>query len=118
MAKLAGVPESVLERARQIATQLNENDILGHTKDIDAATVYEEPIYNYGIEQQTKSKRKCRHKTEAEKMGQLSLFGTNNSNIKTDDIILELHDLDLSNTTPIDAMNILYKMQTRLRERI
>lgn len=119
VAKLAGVPESVLQRARQIAAQLNENDILGHTKDIDTETVYEEePVYNYGIEQQIKSKKKCRHKTEAEKMGQLSLFGTNNSNIKTDDIILELHDLDLSSTTPIDAMNILYKMQTRLRERI
>ncbi len=51
-------------------------------------------------------------------MGQLSLFGTNNQNIKTDDIIIELHDLDLSNTTPIDAMNILYKMQAKLRERM
>ena len=62
--------------------------------------------------------QKAESRTEEEKMGQLSLFGTNNRNIKTDDIIIELHDLDLSNITPIDAMNILYKMQTKLRNRI
>ncbi len=120
VAKLAGVPEGVLERARQIAAKLNENDILGRTKETGAES--EIPDYNYGIEQQTRTKKKNRHKaerkTEPSKMEQLSLFGTNNSNIKLDDIILELHDLDLSTTTPIDAMNILYKMQTKLRERI
>lgn len=116
VAKLAGVPESVLERAKQIAAQLSDNDILRHAKEIDAC-MKPEPIYNYGIEQQAKSKKKKR-KTEHEKMAQLSLFGTNNENIKTDDIILELHDLDLSNTTPIDAMNILYRMQEKLRDRI
>lgn len=116
VAKLAGVPESVLERAKQIAAQLSDNDILGRAKEIDAY-MEPEPIYNYGIEQQARPKKKKR-KTEHEKMAQLSLFGTNNENIKTDDIILELHDLDLSNTTPIDAMNILYRMQEKLRDRI
>ena len=51
-------------------------------------------------------------------MGQLSLFDTTNSNVKTDDIIIELHDLDISTTTPIEAMNILYKLQTKLKERM
>lgn len=109
VAKLAGVPESVLERAREIAAKLSENDILCHTKE-------PEPVYNYGIEQQAKSKK--RRRRTVPKMSQLSLFGANNENIKTDDIILELHDIDLSNTTPIDAMNILYRMQEKLRERI
>ena len=120
VAKLAGVPESVLKRAREIAAQLSEHDIMGHAKDIDVEMEYEPPAYNYGIEQQTKRKarRKPESEIESEKMGQLSLFGTNNQNIKTDDIIIELHDLDLSNTTPIDAMNILYKMQAKLRERM
>ncbi len=120
VAKLAGVPESVLKRAREIAAQLSEHDIMGHAKDIDIEMEYDPPAYNYGIEQQTKRKarRKPESEIESEKMGQLSLFGTNNQNIKTDDIIIELHDLDLSNTTPIDAMNILYKMQAKLRERM
>ena len=83
---------------------------------------YEIPDYEYGIEQQTKKTRKVRQKSELEKeseeLGQLSLFDSTNTNIKTDDIIVELHDLDLAMTTPIDAMNILYKMQTKLRERM
>lgn len=123
VAKLAGVPESVLVRAREIAAKLSENDIMEHAKDIDTGMETDDniPEIYYGVEQQEakkKKRRKTESETEAEKMGQLSLFGTNNGNIKTDDIIIELHDLDLSNITPIDAMNILYKMQTKLRNRI
>lgn len=120
VAKLAGVPENVLHRAREIVDELSNNDIAEKARDIFVE--YEIPDYEYGIEQQTKKSRKVRHKSETEKeseeLGQLSLFDTTNTNIKTDDIIVELHDLDLSTTTPIDAMNILYKMQTKLRERM
>ena len=120
VAKLAGVPENVLKRAREIVDELSNNDIAEKAKDI--AVEYEIPDYEYGIEQQTKKPRKVRKKTESEieseKMGQISLFDGYQPNVKTDDIIYELHDLDLSNTTPIDAMNILYKMQTKLRERM
>ncbi len=120
VAKLAGVPENVLQRAREIVEELSNNDIAEKARDIFVE--YEIPDYEYGIEQQTKKARKVRQKTESEKeseeLGQLSLFDTTNTNIKTDDIIVELHDLDLAMTTPIDAMNILYKMQTKLRERM
>ena len=120
VAKLAGVPENVLKRAREIVDELSNNDIAEKAKDI--AVEYEIPDYEYGIEQQTKKPRKVRKKTESEieseKMGQISLFDGYQPNVKTDDIIYELHDLDLSTTTPIDAMNILYKMQTKLRERM
>ena len=120
VAKLAGVPENVLQRAREIVEELSNNDIAEKARDIFVE--YEIPDYEYGIEQQTKKARKVRQKSESEKeseeLGQLSLFDTTNTNIKTDDIIVELHDLDLAMTTPIDAMNILYKMQTKLRERM
>ena len=46
------------------------------------------------------------------------MFDTSNTNIKMDDIILELHDINLSDTTPIEALNILYKMQEKLKERM
>ena len=98
---------------------MSDNDITERAKEIEVE--YDVPDYQYGIEQQTK-KRRGRKKTpseiESEQLGQLSLFGTTNSNVKTDDIIIQLHDLDLSNTTPIDAMNILYKLQTKLKERM
>lgn len=118
VAKLAGVPDSVLKRAREIVQQLSDHDIASKAKDIEVE--YEIPDYDYGIEQQ--SKRKVRKKTaseiESEKLGQLSLFDTSNTNIKMDDIILELHDINLSDTTPIEALNILYKMQEKLKERM
>lgn len=123
VAKLAGVPESVLVRAREIAEQLSENDVMANAKDIDIDlnADYSLPGNSYGVEQQEARKRKrqkAENQAEEEKMGQLSLFGTDNGNIKTDDIIIELHDLDLANITPIDALNVLYKMQTKLRNRV
>ena len=120
VAKLAGVPERVLHRAKEIVEQLSDHDIAAKAKEIDVE--YEIPDYNYGIEQQTKTKRRARKKTasevESEELGQISLFDSSNSNIKTEDIIVELHDLDLSVITPIEAMNVLYKMQTKLKERL
>ncbi|MCI5640262.1 MAG: DNA mismatch repair protein MutS [Lachnospiraceae bacterium] len=116
VAKLAGVPESVLDRAKELVEQLSDNDITRKAKDIEVETEESLPEYPYGVEQQSGGKK--RKKKKHEDMEQLSLFDTSNTNIKMDDIILELHDLDLSATTPIDAMNILYRMQMKLRERM
>lgn len=120
VAKLAGVPENVLQRAREIVEQLSDNDIASRAKEIDVE--YEIPDYPYGIKQQTEPKRKVRKKTaletESEELGQMSLFDSSNTEIKTDDIIVELHELDLTATTPIEALNILYKLQVKLKERI
>lgn len=120
VAKLAGVPENVLRRAREIVEQLSDNDIASRAKDIDVE--FEIPDYPYGIKQQTEPKRKVRKKTaleaESEELGQMSFFDSSNTELKTDDIIVELHELDLSATTPIEALNILYKMQVKLKERI
>ena len=44
---------------------------------------------------------------------QLSLFDT----VKDDDIIRELGELELGNMTPIDALNTLYRLQTKLKNR-
>ena len=46
-------------------------------------------------------------------MIQMSLFDT----VKDDDIINELKELDISNMTPMDALNTLYKLQNKLRNR-
>ena len=46
-------------------------------------------------------------------MPQLSFFDT----VKDDDIIRELDSLELSTMTPLDAMNTLYRLQTKLKNR-
>ena len=51
VAKLAGVPENVLKRAREIVQQLSDHDIASKAKDIEVE--YEIPDYDYGIEQQS-----------------------------------------------------------------
>lgn len=116
VAKLAGVPDIVLQRAREIVEQLSDNDIIAKARSIEVETETPPPELPYGIEQQTRQRRKAKAADEAP--GQLSLFGPDNTNIKTEDIIVELHDMDLSATTPIEALNILYRMQSTLRERI
>ena len=44
---------------------------------------------------------------------QMSLFDT----VKDDDIISDIKELDISNMTPIDALNTLYKLQGKVKNR-
>ena len=43
----------------------------------------------------------------------MSLFDT----VKDDDVIQEIKELDLANLTPIDALNTLYQLQNKLKNR-
>ena len=49
-------------------------------------------------------------------MTQLSIFDTMGNN-QTEDILFELRDINLSEVTPMDAMNLVYKWQNQLKER-
>lgn len=104
VAKLAGVPETVLRRAREIAEQLNEQDIVINNK----IAVAVEP-------EQTNSKKEKKSKTKnlEEEMGQLSLFDEPSH----EDVLKEIETLDLMTTTPIDALNLLYKLQAKVKSR-
>ena len=46
-------------------------------------------------------------------MQQMSFFDT----VKDDDVIKEIKELDLANLTPIDALNTLYQLQNKLKNR-
>ncbi len=95
VAKLAGVPEQVLIRAREIANQLENKDALSLDGVVNQMAV----------------------SSPGEKtMNQLSIFDTM-GNDQTDDILFELRDIDLSRVTPMDAMNLVYKWQKSLQER-
>ncbi len=100
VARLAGVPEEVLARAREIADQLEAKD--QGAISLDGLT---EPLQ----EQHHKE-------TPPGSMTQLSIFDTMEGG-QTDDILFELRDINLANVTPIDAMNLVYKWQNSLKER-
>ena len=58
----------------------------------------------------TKTKTK---KLDEVDLAQMSLFDT----VKDDDVIEELKNIDISNLTPIEAMNTLYHLQNKLKNR-
>ena len=100
VAKLAGVPESVIERAKELVEELSDADIIAKARDIAAE------------DGTTRTKGKARHLDEVD-LEQFSLFDT----VKDDDIILELRDMDVSNLTPVDALNTIYRLQNKIKNR-
>ncbi len=99
VARLAGVPDTVIERAKEIVEELVQADITDKIKD----------IASHGHEQQAV---KPKHYDEVD-LAQMSLFDT----VKDDDVIEEIKGLDLGNLTPIDALNTLYQLQNKLKNR-
>ena len=55
----------------------------------------------------------CKQRLDEVDLAQMSLFDT----VKDDDVLKELKELDISNLTPIDAMNTLYQLQNKLKNR-
>lgn len=98
VAKLAGVPDIVTLRAKEIVAQLVDNDITDKIQSIAVNTA--------------DSKKKVEHYDEVD-LAQMSLFDT----VTDDDVIKELKELDISNLTPLDALNTLYKLQSSLKNR-
>lgn len=102
VAKLAGVPEIVIERAKVIAQELMKHDI----------TDVVQSIAVNGKSGKTKKERKEKKPDEVD-LTQISLFDT----VKDDEIIKELTELELGNFTPIDALNKLYELQNKIKNR-
>ncbi|WP_077610804.1 DNA mismatch repair protein MutS [Clostridium sp. Marseille-P2415] len=100
VAKLAGVPDTVIARAKELLAELSDADITARAREIAEI--------NSNITQ-----RKAVPKPDEVDLQQMSLFDT----VKDDDIIKELGDLELGNMTPIDALNTLYRLQTKLKNR-
>ena len=98
VAKLAGVPDLVIDRAKEIAEQLCNNDITEKVQCIAVDTKGD--------------KKKPKHYDDVD-LGQMSLLDT----VKDEDILNELKEIDISNLTPLDALNTLYRLQNKLKNR-
>ena len=101
VAKLAGVPDSVTERAKELIEELSSADIATRAREIAEATP-------------TASKRKPVKRTDEVEAGQLSLFDAMNN----DTIIDEISQMDITSMTPMDALNTLYNLQNKIKNRI
>ena len=98
VARLAGVPDSVIDRAKEIASWLEETDVTDKAKNLQVRT-------------SAKKKEVVREAAPAEK--QMSLFDIYPADHP---VLKELAGLDVSNMTPIQALNTLYELQKRLKE--
>lgn len=100
VAKLAGVPQMVIDRAKEIVTELVDNDI-------------SEKLQSIAIDMKDSSKKNKPIVFDEVDLGQISLFDTS-----TDaDVLKELREIDLESLRPIDALNRLYKLQNMLKNR-
>ncbi|MBQ8627428.1 MAG: hypothetical protein IJ419_14890, partial [Agathobacter sp.] len=70
-----------------------------------------EVVRNISVDTSGK-KRKKEHLDEVD-LSQMSLFDT----ISDDDIIDELRHVDIGNMTPLDALNKLYELQNKVKNR-
>ncbi len=101
VAKLAGVPDLVIERAKDILEQLSENNIIDKMQDIVTVNT-------------TQVSKKKSNKFDEVDLGQLTLLDMTSDS----DIIKELEEIDVSNMTPLDGLNTLYRLQCKCKNRI
>lgn len=97
VAKLAGVPDSVIERAKVLVEELTNADITEKVQEIQT-------------EQVKKPKPK---KYDQVDLAQMSLQDT----VSDEDVLKELQEIDVGNLTPVDALNTIYRLQNKLKNR-
>ncbi len=91
VAKLAGVPDMVINRANEISNQLIDKDITKKLKKIKVSNDFKAP--------------------EKRKNTQMSMFAS----FEEGQIIEEIKNMDLSNMTPMKALVYMNEIQERLR---
>lgn len=96
VAKLAGVPESVIQRAKELVNELSDADITSAVADLTMP----------------KQKKKSVVYDEVD-LEQMSLFDT----VQDTDILEELKTIDVGNLTPMEALNTIYRLQNKLKNR-
>lgn len=98
VAALAGIPKVVTLRAKEILQQLEEQD-----------------GKNGGKKSKTKSKASSSAQSSD---NQLDLLSFTANSVMQDEIISELKGLDVQSLTPIEALNILYRLNQKAEKRI
>ncbi len=100
VARLAGVPDLVTDRAREIVEQLSDNDIT-------------EKVQSIKVDTKSDSRTKKTPVLDEVDLAQISLFDT----VKDEDVLKELRETDITRLTPLDALNTLYRLQNKLKNR-
>lgn len=119
VAKLAGVPETVLKRAREIVDEISKNDIVKREKDDFA---HEDLLQDNISENRIFEKINSNKKKSSEIPAQLSFFdleadtpsSSGNNNGLQEELYKEIKEMNLNNLTPMDALNKLFELQKKV----
>ena len=101
VARLAGIPDMVIERAKEIARQLSDNDITEKIQSIEVKAG-----------ENGAKPAKVQHYDDVD-LNQMTLFDA----VQENDVLKELQELNITNMTPMDALNTLYRLQSELKNR-
>ncbi len=99
VAKLAGVPDMVIDRAKEIVAELTDNDIT-------------DKVQSIAKDNKSDKRVKVKHYDEVD-TNQMSLFDT----VTDEEVLRRLQEIDITTLTPMDALNTLYKLQSDLKNR-
>lgn len=102
VARLAGVPDKVIRRAKELVQELSDADIASRAREVALLSA------NKNV-----SRKRIKRPDEVDQ-NQLTLSET----VQDDDIIQEISQIELGRMTPIDALNLLYQLQARIKNRI
>ncbi|MGI6706868.1 MAG: DNA mismatch repair protein MutS [Clostridia bacterium] len=97
VAKLAGIPDDVIERAKRILRDLEDADIHRQT-------------FQDHFQEAAPAVEDSKAEKSVVKNQQLDLF-----QIQMHEVAECIKEIDIISTTPIEALNILYKMQQKLK---
>ena len=97
VAKLAGVPSPVIERAKELLEELTYADITDKVREVHTPS----------------EKKKRIKKPDQVDLEQMTLFDT----VRDEDLLKEIRELDIPNLTPMEALNELYSLQSRMKNR-
>jgi DNA mismatch repair protein MutS len=90
VAKIAGLPENIIQRAKEILNELEVNDI----NKMEKRNMRKQPVD-----------------------GQIDLFVMNNIIKKSRvDIVDNIRELELEKLTPVQAMNYIYELQQKIKK--
>lgn len=104
VARLAGLPHAVITRAQQILEVLEQHNI---SVEADSATGQPPKAHP----KMPKPRRRISRKTMQSDAMQMALFKP-----KTHPLVEEIRQLELSQVTPLDAVNILYELKAKADE--
>lgn len=100
VAKLAGVPDPVIARAKELVEELSSADITAKAREIAEAFA-------------NVTQRRTVTKPDEVDLNQMSIFDT----VKNEDIIRQLEEIQINEITPMEALNILSRLQSKLKNR-